>query len=174
MRCAINAFALLWLLAIAIAIAAGQAGLRINTSASVPRGVYWLSSRPAAVGVYVAVCPPPWRVFEQARARGYLWRGPCAGNYGQMIKVLAAGPGNAVRIDADGVRIDGRLWPGSEPLRADATGWVLPQLAGLRTTLSDHAALVMSQECAQGFDSRYFGPLPITAITATAIPLLTW
>lgn len=171
---AIKVFALLWLLAIALATVAAHAGLRLNTSASVPRGLYWLSARPSAVGGYVAVCPPRWRIFEQARARGYLSPGPCAGNYGQMIKVLAARPGNAVRFEAEGVRIDGRLWPASAPLHADATGWLLPQLAGQQTTLGKRSVLVMSRQCEVGFDSRYFGALPSAAIVATATPLLTW
>lgn len=174
MKRAVTAVVLGWLLLTTLAVGAAEAGLRLNASPSVPRGVYWLTSKAPAVGAYVAVCPPPSPLFAQARARGYLSAGRCPGDYSELLKVLAAGPGATVRVERGGVRIDGRLWPSSAPLRRDPAGWALPQLAGVETQLGPSAVLVMSQRCVLGFDSRYFGPLPRSAITATAAPLLTW
>src|SRR5882672_439753 len=105
-----------WLLAIAAALAAADAGFRINLSASVPRGVYRLSAATPSRGNFVAVCPPASRVFQQARSRGYLLRGPCPGDYEPLIKVLAAVGGDSIRVDRDGIRIGGVLWPSSVPL----------------------------------------------------------
>lgn len=163
-----------WLALLAVASAASAAGLRINTSPSVPRGIYWLTSdRLPARGGYVAVCPPPAPVFDRARARGYLGPGRCEGNYAEMIKVLAAGPGDLVRIDADGVRVGERAWPSSSPARVDAAGRGMPRPPMLETTL-ESTVVVMSEDCELGFDSRYFGPLPNSAVKATAIRLLAW
>jgi conjugative transfer signal peptidase TraF len=163
-----------WLIALALALIAGQAGLRLNTSASVPRGFYWLSSEPPERGAYVAVCPPRGLIFELAMERGYLGRGRCAGGYSELIKVLAAGPGDRVRIDESGVLVDRRRWPSSTPEAVDAAGRPLPQLPALDATLGSTSVLVMSQDCAAGFDGRYFGLLSRSAIVGTAVPLLTW
>lgn len=163
-----------WLSAIAAGFAAADAGLRINVSASMPRGVYKLSAERPVRGRFVAVCPPAAPVFEQARARGYLLRGPCPGGYEPLIKVLAAVAGDNIRVDRDGVRIDGVLWPNSVPLAVDATGWALPRLVGQQMTLGDGLVFLMSRDCALGFDSRYFGALPSSAIAATAVPILVW
>jgi conjugative transfer signal peptidase TraF len=163
-----------WLLALALAMIAGEAGIRLNTSASVPRGFYWLSSEAPEHGSYVAVCPPRVPIFELARDRGYFGRGRCAGGYSELIKVLAAGPGDRVRIDVSGVRVGRRSWPSSAPKTVDAAGRSLPQLAALDATLGSTSVLVMSQDCASGFDARYFGPLSRSTIVGTAVPLLTW
>jgi conjugative transfer signal peptidase TraF len=136
--------------------------------------LYWLTSAPPARDGYVAVCPPPAPIFEEARARGYLGYGRCPGGYAELIKVLAAGPAERVRIDASGVRVGERRWPRSTPKAVDGAGRPLPTPTVLDETLGRSSVLVMSQDCALGFDSRYFGPVPRSAVIATAVPLLTW
>jgi len=163
-----------WLSVLALALIAAQAGLRVNTSASVPEGFYWLSSEPPERGAYVAVCPPRTAIFELAKDRGYFGRGRCASGYGELIKVLAAGPGDRVRIDGSGVVVGRHAWPSSTPVAFDGAGRALPQPPVLDATLDAASVLVMSQDCAAGFDARYFGLLSRSAIVATAIPLITW
>jgi len=34
-------------------------GVRINSTRSIPVGLYWLSSEPVGKGAYVMFCPPP-------------------------------------------------------------------------------------------------------------------
>jgi conjugative transfer signal peptidase TraF len=171
---AVTRIVLGWLAALTVALIAGEAGLRLNTTASVPRGFYWLSSEPPERGAYVAVCPPREPIFELARDRGYLGRGRCAGGYSDLIKVFAAGPGDHVRIDASGVRVGRRSWPSSAPEAVDAAGRPLPQFAALDDTLTGTSVLIMSQDCASGFDARYFGPLSRSDIVGSATPLLIW
>ena len=86
-------------IALVMLLFAGKAGLRLNTSPSVPRGLYWLSQQQPVRGDYVAVCPPRAPIFELAKERGYFGHGRCAGGYSELIKVFAAGPGDRVRID---------------------------------------------------------------------------
>jgi conjugative transfer signal peptidase TraF len=164
-----------WLVALTGAFTAGKLGVRWNVSPSVPLGFYLLSTTDRPVrGGYVAVCPTGVPLFVEARRRGYLSPGPCPGDFGPMIKVLAGVEGDRVLIGENGVRINGSLWPRSAPLHADTSGWQLPQLAGFRTELRSDEVVVLSEHCERGFDSRYFGPLPSSAIVATAVPLATW
>jgi conjugative transfer signal peptidase TraF len=166
-------FLVLWLATLEFALCAGEAGLRLNTSASVRRGFYWISPQPAKRGGYVALCPPKAGIFELAMDRGYFGRGRCPSGYDELIKIFAAGPGDHVRIDSSGVRVGNRLWPNSAPMRADAAGRPLVAPV-LDTTLTRGWVLVMSQDCASGFDGRYFGLLSRSDIVGTAVPLLTW
>ena len=173
MKQALLPFLLLWLATLELAVAAREAGLRVNTSASVPRGFYWLSRDPPERGGYVAVCPPEDGIFELARDRGYIGRGRCPGGYAELIKLFAAGPGDHVRIDANGVRVGERFWPSSAPMTVDGAG--RPLVASvLDTTLASPSVLVMSQDCASGFDGRYFGLLSRSNIVGIAVPLFTW
>lgn len=164
---------LLWLSTLWLAVAAREAGVRLNTSASVPRGFYRMSWEPPKRGDYVAVCPPQDGIFELARNRGYVGRGRCPGGYSALIKVFAAGPGEHVRIDETGVRVGERFWPSSAPMKFDSAGRPLLVPAYDRT-LDSRSVLLMSQDCPSGFDGRYFGVLSHSDIVGTAIPLLTW
>jgi conjugative transfer signal peptidase TraF len=62
-------------------LAAGgyAAGARINTTKSIPVGLYWTSSAPVEKGAYVLFCPPQVGVFADAKARGYIGAGVCPG-----------------------------------------------------------------------------------------------
>lgn len=164
---------LLYLVTLELVFAARQAGLRLNTSASVPRGFYRLSWEAPKLGDYVAVCPPQDEIFELAKERGYVGLGHCPGGYRALIKVFAAGPGDHVRIDETGVRVGKRFWPSSAPKLVDAEGRPLTVLS-LDRTLDPGSVLLMSQNCPSGFDARYFGVLSRSDIVGTAVPLLTW
>src|SRR6478609_8277210 len=95
------------------------AGARINTSKSIPVGLYWTTSAPMAKGAYVLVCPPPSGVFNEARARGYIWAGFCPGDYGYLMKQVAATARDSVTVTSEGVRVNGERWPQSAPRQAD-------------------------------------------------------
>jgi conjugative transfer signal peptidase TraF len=164
---------LLYLATLQLVFAAGHAGLRLNTSESVPRGFYWISHDPPQLGGYVAVCPPQADIFALARDRGYVGHGRCPGGYSPLIKVFAAGPGDHVRIDESGVRVGKRFWPDSAPMPVDAEGrrLIVPVFD---RTLDPGSVLLMSQDCPTGFDARYFGVLSRSDIVGSVVPLLTW
>ena len=44
-------------------------GLRINTTQSIPIGLYRITDAPVAKGEYVIFCPPQSVLFDEARAR---------------------------------------------------------------------------------------------------------
>jgi conjugative transfer signal peptidase TraF len=150
------------------------AGARINTTRSIPVGLYWVSGAPADKGAYVLVCPPPAAVFEQARERGYLGAGYCPGGYGYLMKRIVATEGDVVAVSGEGVWVNGALLPASAPRTVDAGGRALPRFRTDAHTLGAADVLLMSAGRPTAFDARYFGPLPRGQIQTVVSPLLTW
>lgn len=168
----ITAFASLSLFA--LAGAAFVLGLRINTTHSIPRGVYWTIDAPVAPGAYVVFCPPAKPVFATAAQRGYIARGPCASGYGHVMKRVLAAKGDAVAVRDDGVYINDGLLPNSAPLATDGEGRTLPRyrIEGLHLDGAD--VLLMGDASKASFDGRYFGPIKRSQITAVIRPVVTW
>lgn len=55
------------------------AGLRINTTKSIPVGLYKISQKAPEKGDYVIFCPPEKAIFSLAQKRGYIGSGFCPG-----------------------------------------------------------------------------------------------
>ncbi len=149
-------------------------GARVNSTRSIPVGVYWLSSDPVVKGAYVIFCPPQVAVFDEAKARGYIGAGFCPGEYGYMMKRVLAAKNDAVTITAEGVRVNGELLPLSTPIEADSAGRPLPRFQAERFTLSDSELLLMSDVSGISFDGRYFGPIDRSQIKGVIRPVFTW
>jgi conjugative transfer signal peptidase TraF len=115
---------------LALGALACASGARINSTQSIPVGLYWLSSEPVEKGAYVMFCPPPIGVFEEARARGYLGAGFCPGGYGYLMKRVLAAKDDAVTITDEGVRVNGELLPHSAPIQADRNRPAAAALSG--------------------------------------------
>ncbi|MBS0513642.1 MAG: conjugative transfer signal peptidase TraF [Proteobacteria bacterium] len=168
--------------AVALAGAAGMvgaalafaAGARINTTRSIPVGLYWASSAAVEKGTYVLFCPPQAQVFHEARARGYIGAGFCPGGYGYMMKRVLAAQDDDVAVSDEGVRVNGVLLPLSAPRAVDAGGRPLPRFQADRYTLGAAELLLMSDVSGTSFDGRYFGPLHRSQIQTVVSPLITW
>ncbi|MFS2024877.1 conjugative transfer signal peptidase TraF [Massilia sp. CT11-137] len=152
----------------------GLAGARVNTSRSIALGLYWTSERPARKGEYVLLCPPQVGAIEEARRRGYLAAGFCPGGYGYMMKRILATGGDAVTVDAVGVRVNDVMLPFSVPLVTDRAGRPMPRLRTSRYVLSASEVLLMSDVSTTSFDGRYFGPVSRAQIRTVIVPVLTW
>lgn len=150
------------------------AGARINTTRSIPVGLYWASSAAVEKGAYVLFCPPQVPVFDEARARGYIGAGFCPGGYGYMMKRIVAATDDDVAVSAEGVRVNGELLPLSVPRTVDAGGRPLPQFQADRYTLSAAEVLLMSDGSGTSFDGRYFGPVNRSQIQTVISPVITW
>lgn len=129
---------------------------RLNISSSVPMGLYRLSAvpTPLARGMLVVLPVPasvqPWQHLP-------------------LLKPIAALPGDHVCVHA------ARLWiRGADygPVHDQAGGAWLPQWLGCRTLEAGEVFLASTVE--KSLDSRYFSPVPITKLTAVAIPVWTW
>lgn len=149
-------------------------GVRINTTKSIPVGIYLTSDEPVKKGTYVMFCPPDNAIFVEARERGYIGAGFCPGNYGYMMKRVLAAKNDTVSIADDGVRVNGMLLPLSEPHKTDLAGRPLPRFAGDQYTLNDSEFLLMSDVTSLSFDGRYFGPVNISQIKTVLRPVFTW
>lgn len=152
----------------------GAAGFRINTTPSIPVGIYVTASGSFERGAYVMFCPPPGEAFSQVRHRGYVGPGFCPGGYGYLMKRVLAAKGDRVSIRAEGVRVNGRLLPLSQPLRIDAAGRPLAYFPVDEQWLEDDQVLVMSDVNPKSYDGRYFGPIRFSQIKTVVVPVITW
>jgi conjugative transfer signal peptidase TraF len=149
-------------------------GIRINTSGSIPYGIYRTTDRSLEKGDFVLFCPPPDPVFTMAKDRGYLEGGFCPGAYGYMIKEVSGTAGDIIAVDDDGVFVNGNQLPRSKPLPADPAGLSLPRLRIDSYKLGQSQVLLMSGFCRLSFDGRYFGPIERIQIKAVIRPVFTW
>lgn len=157
-----------------LGIACWAAGARVNTTRSIPVGLYWTSSAPVGTGAYVLFCPPQVGVFEDAKERGYIGAGFCPGGYGYMMKRVLAAKNDAVSITDAGVQVNGELLPLSVPIKADKAGRPLPRYQAGNFVLGGSEVLLMSDVSATSFDGRYFGPVNTAQIKTTISSVITW
>ncbi len=166
-----------WLLIAPLAAGVSHArelGYRLNTTPSLPRGLWRvlpLAAAPAR-GDIVSFCPPLTPLFREAKARAYLGAGACPGGFEPMLKPIAGLPGDQVELSEAGLAVNGTLLPNSKPLAADPSGRPLKPLAPGRFTIPHGSILLVSGHNPQSFDSRYFGPVPIHAVQSLAHPVL--
>jgi conjugative transfer signal peptidase TraF len=156
---------------LALGIVCYAVGVRVNTTRSIPVGLYLTSSAPVNKGAYVLFCPPPSAVFDEARQRRYIAGGSCPGGYGYMMKKVLAVQSDAVDVSDDGVRVNGELLPLSAPLKADKAGRPLVRYQANRYALGNSEVLLMSDVSSTSFDSRYFGPIHVAHIKSVIVPV---
>lgn len=151
-----------------------QAGARLNTTRSVPVGLYWTTQAPIQRGSLVEFCPTAVGVFQEARNRGYISAGPCPGGFGLMMKQVAGVSDDRVRITPSGVWVNQDLAPLSAPLNADRAGRPMPRYQATEYTLGNQELLLMSPVSATSFDGRYFGPVAAQQVRSVIRPVFTW
>lgn len=164
---AVTAFAI-------VACCAGlyAAGARINTTKSIPIGLYWVTDAPATVGAYVMFCPPKLQVFDEALHREYITAGLCPqGGYSYMMKKIVAAANDRVQVSGDGVTVNGALLPLSAPRAVDKWQRPMPRYQAAEYVLGNLEVLLMSDVSATSFDGRYFGPLQRSQIVAVIRPV---
>lgn len=158
------------------AIVAGlcyAAGLRVNTTGSIPVGLYRLSHEPVEKGQYVMFCPPDRPLFREAQKRGYIGAGFCPGGLGDMMKKILAAKGDQVTFTPEGVKVNDVLVPFSKPLNTDPSGRTLPRLTGA-VSLREGEFLLMTDRSRESFDARYFGIVTASQIQGGLKPVITW
>lgn len=157
-----------------LGVACYLAGARVNTTRSIPVGLYWTSSVPVEKGAYVLFCPPQAGVFEDAKERGYIGAGFCPGGFGYMMKRVLAAKNDAVSISDSGVQVNGKLLPLSAPFKADKAGRPMPRYQSNSFVLGNSEVLLMSDVSGTSFDGRYFGPINSAQIKTAISPVITW
>lgn len=135
-----------------------------NASASAPVGLY--SVRPMGrleVADLVAVMPPD-DLAGLLDARGYLPRGV------PLIKRVLALPGT--EVCRKGALITAYDHAYGEARDRDSRGRQLPSWQGCRV-IADGDVFLMNWDAEDSLDGRYFGPLPLTSVTARVVPIWT-
>ena len=152
---------------------AGEAGgLRINATASMPRGL-WLvrAGEPVKRGEVVAICPPDTVDIRQAARRGYVPTGRCPGGYEPLVKPVAALAGDLVTVTSAGVAVDGSPVANTRPLTADDAGRTLHPFPSGSYRVPRGELWLLSGHDPRSFDSRYFGAVPAANVIGVARPL---
>lgn len=160
--------------AIAAVVGAWPIGLRINTTASMPQGL-WLLRKPDAItrGQIVTACPPRSSAVEQAAVRGWIGQGSCPSGLEPLLKVLAAVPGDTVTVSSDGIAINSVPYANTQALAADSQGRALASVSPGVYPVAPGTVWLLSGYDNRSYDSRYFGPVPMEDITAHALPVVT-
>jgi conjugative transfer signal peptidase TraF len=153
------------LVAIGVAIAvfqlSGVSGLRINTSPSLPMGLY-ITTADAGANL-VEFCPvEPFATLSIVR--GYRDPGTCRDGAAPLLKPVIARSGDVVEVSARGLSVNGALLPNTAPLAMDTKGRHLEAWPSGRYVVAPGTIWVASSYHPRSFDSRYFGPLSTVAI----------
>jgi len=151
-----------------------SAGIRINTTKSIPVGFYRIIDAPIEKDAYVLWCPLETEVFDTAKKRGYIGSGFCPGNYGQMMKKILAAKNDTVSVTDNGVYVNGEWVLYSKPIQIDKSGRPLPNFRINDYTLIKNELLLMGDISPTSFDSRYFGLVDSAQIKGILKPIWLW
>lgn len=150
----------------------GFAGFRVNLTPSERLGLWRIMPVERALhdGDVVFVCPPQTPAMHFARERGYLRNGLCRSGTAPLIKTVAAVAGQAITVAGD-VRIDGHPLLHSQILPRDGIGRTLVAYSG---GLVPADTVYLHSDFPGSFDSRYFGPLPVSGVLGLAHEVWTY
>ena len=147
----------------------GSLGLRINTSPSLPMGLY-ITTADASANL-VEFCPvEPFATLS--RVRGYRAPGACGDGAGPLLKPIVAKAGDVVEVSALGISVNGILLHNTAPLSADTKGRHLDAWPSGHYVVFPGTIWVASSYHPGSFDSRYFGPIPEDLVRNCVRPLL--
>jgi conjugative transfer signal peptidase TraF len=139
----------------------GLLGLQINTSPSLPLGLYVVTTDRSAN--LVEFCPAePFATLSLIRR--YRDPGICRDGGAPLLKPIVAKAGDAVELSERGISVNGLLLPNTAPLSKDTRGRPLTAWSIGRYPVSPGTVWVASSYHSRSFDSRYFGPVYETAI----------
>ena len=135
-----------------------------NASNSVPIGLYRLQPITTLAVTELVAIQPPDLLAAFLDLNGYLPIGV------PMLKRVLALPGqtvcrNGLAIAVDGIDV-------GEAQERDRRGRPLPVWQRCRV-IADGDVFVMNRQSADSLDSRYFGPLPASAVIGRAVPVWT-
>jgi conjugative transfer signal peptidase TraF len=135
-----------------------------NASNSVPIGLYRIQPATRLTVTELVAVQPPDLLAAFLDLNGYLPIGV------PMLKRVLALPGqtvcrNGLEIAVDGVDV-------GEARDRDGRNRPLPVWHGCRV-IADGDVFVMNWQSADSLDSRYFGPLPASAVIGAAVPVWT-
>lgn len=144
----------------------------LNFTASMPRGLYWRSPVTTLQRGNMVIACIPHDFAVHALHVGYLPDGPCDGGVSSVLKYVAATNGDNVALTPRGVFVNGSRLPGSTPLARDDQSHIIPHVLFRTYHLSSKDVWLYSPK-PHSFDSRYYGPIQINDVQASAYPIIT-
>ena len=162
----------LWLLvgASLTALCLDASGLWINLTPSLPLGLYRSTADEPRPGALVAVCLPE-TIVQEGRRLGFLPRGRCPGEVQPVVKIVGAVAGQTVTINESGVSVAGR-WLQEIAAPIDSKGRPIDSWPVGRHAVPP-GRLWLYTPHPSSWDSRYYGPVPVSAVLTTVEPLWT-
>ena len=145
-------------------------GIRFNTSPSVPVGLYRIRQTSITNEGLVAACLPK-TMAAVGRERGYLRRGECPGGVSPVVKLVGAQGGDHVQVTTEGVLVNGRRLQDLAP-PVDSHGRSLLSVAPGDYELGVDELWLYSPH-PSSWDSRFFGPVSVSAVLGTVRPIWT-
>lgn len=139
----------------------GFLGLRINTSPSLPVGLYVVTTDRSAS--LVEFCPED-PFARLSLTRSYRDAGVCRDGGAPLLKPVVAKAGDTVELSERGISVNGLSLPNTAPLSRDTKGRPLTAWPFGRYPVTPGTVWVASSYHSRSFDSRYFGPVFTTAI----------
>jgi len=149
--------------------------LRITlTDSSAPVGIYRLvTCASAGRGALVAACLPQ-PISSDGLTRGYLRPGDCPAGAEPVAKIIGALPGDVVAAEPGWVAVNGARFQDSRTAARDSAGKPLAHVPwGVRRVGTGEVWLFGFND-PRSWDSRYFGPIPLTSIRGALEPVVTW
>jgi conjugative transfer signal peptidase TraF len=134
----------------------GLLGVRINTTDSLPKGLYLITREARAP--LVEFCPEG-SFSTLSRVRGYRPVGACPDGGAPLLKSVIANSGDTVECSVNGIRVNGRLLPNTAPHNVDSAGRRLAAWPPGIYPVAPGTLWVASTYHPNSFDSRYFGPI---------------
>jgi conjugative transfer signal peptidase TraF len=142
--------------------------MRINTTNSLPKGIYLITSDENAP--LVEFCPSG--VFSGlSSVRGYRPPGLCPDGHAPLLKRVIAHSGDIVVLSEEGFRVNGRLLLNTAPQHVDSAGRPLTAWPSGVYPVTPAMIWVASTYHPNSFDSRYFGPIALGLIRHRLRPL---
>lgn len=147
--------------------------LRINTTASMPIGLYREAPARLERGAWVVFCLPaePARL---GRERGYVGRGGCTDGSQELVKEIAAIPGDRVALSDHGMVVNGQLILATEVHAADRSRRALSHAPYGERSVGAGEVWMLGIDRRVSWDSRYYGPVPLDHVRAGALSVLTF
>ena len=133
-----------------------QFDIQINTTSSIPIGIYTLDRNKGILGnnKTILFCISNEYV-EIAKTRGYLPVGKCKNGLSPIGKTIVASENDFVEITNDGIYVNGKLLPKTKPVPYDKNRRKLTY-SKIKRILNKDEFLVASLK-KDSFDSRYYG-----------------
>ena len=122
-------------------------------------------------GMLVLACLPD-EVAKLAYERNYIASGKCKGGYAPVGKYIQAIHGDDVRFTSEGIFVNGSLLENSKPYAMDGECRPMPVI--LQDMVLPKDELVLLNNYAGSFDSRYYGPIQSRYVVGTLKPIWTF